>query len=553
MVLRQTVGNPRRQIKAERGVQTTFITSARVVDGRIEVTSRGSRAVYSPKPVGDTVSAAQLTDHVVASTIVHGGTWTSIETVKGLVWAARALALWLVDKHDIDDLTDERLAPGMLHDGVLACARSSGTRRNLRAFLARLMPDLRADGDAFRDLLVAYSFPVDDSRVEGYEPDVADQIERVARAHVSAWFIRYRAAVTNAFDGDLPRHWLQLDAEQLLEVADSDDPALYPTRDNLTAAMTLLALADNRGPNLSTIQSYTSTSVERANHDAAFTTGVKARNRTVLRGPAPANGIFSYGGLLEFVAAATLLARHRREGSQDFRRLLFVDEHGRSPVNTTDVQLWWWGTESDWGDPGLTRPATISFRRLRKAAELRAKRAGQPGVIGHSKKTSKLYLADAVPDVILVPGLLSTQSSMAEEARRRAKQADPESSDAVDRLASAPQVMDVGVALCASNGQSPQDPAKPCGLGPSACFFCKNGYRTPEVVPGLLATVQFTDNIRKYEPGEWINGEAPRLNLLAKRALEQFPVAMVEAVPAEAVANSRAIVACVYVEGRRSE
>ena len=182
--------------------------------------------------------------------------------------------------------------------------------------------------------------------------------------------------------------------------------------------------------------------------------------------------------------------------------------------------------------------------------------------MGQSPATARLYLADALPDVILVPGLLGTQKRMTDYWRAKTEAVvgtpSPEAlfksagdGTAIEELAQAGAIMDVGVAACTSNGESPTDEGKPCGLGPVACFVCPKGFRTPEIIPGLLATVEFTEDIRKYEPDEWVTSEAPVLNSLARKALDQFPHHLVASVSAEEIANSRVLIACVYLEGRR--
>src|SRR5262249_4120691 len=139
------------------------------------------------------------------------------------------------------------------------------------------------------------------------------------------WFQRHRAAVTAALGGTLPPDWLDRPAHELIDPRTTTCPPSFRAhRDDIAAAMTALALADNKGPNLAVIQSYTAHSVERLRPDFAATPGTKARNRPVLRSPAPAGGLFSFAGILEFVTAATRVERHLRPGDADFKSLLFV-------------------------------------------------------------------------------------------------------------------------------------------------------------------------------------------------------------------------------------
>ncbi|PWB97821.1 hypothetical protein [Homoserinimonas hongtaonis] len=550
---------PRRKIADHRGVHINFITAATVEPtGSISLETRGRRAPMTLKRLGHGAIGDQLGQALLRSLHINGGTWTSSETVRTHAHLAATFARWLRDEAGIEDLSDRDLSPRLVWEGIRCCARQGGGQRNLRTLLADAMPHLREDGDIYRDFLHARALPVDVHRIEGYSPDVARAIEEVARNQVADWYSRHRKVV-GAVLGALPKDWLHLSVEDLVIRREFESSAFRIERGDLAAAMVLLALADDKGPNLATIQSYTSDSVERASEDAAFVNGVKARNRQVLRTPAPAGGLFSYGGLLEFVTAATRVDRHFRDHSEDFDRLLFIPTGGNTVMSAPDVNRWWRSTERTrvLATPNQIYPDLLSFRRLRKAALLRGRRHGH-GIIGQRQASARLYLADAVPDVILIPGLLETQRSVTSYWRTRSAGI-PRPNDAatettppeeIDRLLNAEKVMDVGVAACVSNGQSPIDPEKPCGLGPVACFMCPNGFRTPELIPGLIAAVEFTDNVRKYEPQEWLSGEAALLNQLARKTLAQFPQHQIDAASEEDITNSRALIACVYVETR---
>ncbi|MDM7885670.1 hypothetical protein QUG92_11200 [Curtobacterium sp. RHCKG23] len=391
----------------------------------------------------------------------------------------------------------------------------------------------------------------------GYSPHVVDAIEAMMKDRVAAWFQRYRRAVQDAY-GSLPQNWLQLDASDLAPHDTELPKGFATTEDELIPAMILLATLDNLGPNLAIIRSFTSDSVERSSETAGFATGVKARNNQVIRTPAPAGGLFSFVGLLDFVTAATSVDRVFRQHSFDFDRLLFIPTGADEVLDHAPIGKWWSSQVAAAADRrGL--PETISFRRLRKGAANRGRSAGQK-IIGQGEQMSRIYLADAVPDVIKVPLLLATQDSVAQRWRDRTtltsadvpaeNELNPHEREAKAAIEAAEGIMDVGVAACITNGQSPINPALPCGLGPIACFTCSKGFRTPEVIPGLIAAVEFSLNIRKYEPTEWVDGEAPLLYAFAQRSLEQFPKALVDAAPNTAVDNGRALVACAYYETR---
>lgn len=542
---------PRRRVADDAGVHVNFITRADLhPSGTVTVWTRGaSRPRIFPALEG--LAGTQLTTALLDHLHINGGTWTSIATFSKQRASVKRFLFWF-HQHDLECLLDPDFTPVMAWEGVLAVGGNGGEQRNFRTFLAEALAALRPDGHAHHSALSGRALPVDEHNLQGYAPEVAASIEEVAKRRVADWFRRHRDGVRQALGGDLPRDWLARPATDLTRVGDKVPHSLRAWPDDLAAAMVLLALVDDKGPNLSVILSHTADSVERAGEDTAFTTSVKARNRQVLRTPAPASGLFSYGGLLEFVTAATRVDRHLRDDGSDFARLLFVAKGDSAVMSTRQVNLWWDMTVQDWPDRAIPRPDNLSFPRLRKAARLRGERHDRV-LVGQAQSTARLYLADAVPDVILIPGLIDVQNSVTAYWRGQTVQVTQEEEDAVEPLTSSKAVMDVGVAVCSSGGQSPIDPDRPCGLGPVACFVCPNGYRTPEVIPGLLAAVQFTDGIRKYEPAEWLTGEAPVLNTLARKALAQFPAPVVAAASDEDVHNARALVACVYLEGRRRD
>lgn len=555
---------PRRRISDDRGVHINFIKAAEVLEsGQICVSTRGQKTPTILGSLGGTSAAVQVTQALFYRLHINGGTWTSSATLVGVRGYAKIFINWLASAYGIEDLDAADLTPFIVWEGIQSSFSDGGRQRNLRTFLADALGELRIDGDVYRDFLYGRALNVDQSSLEGYAPEVASAIEIIARQHVGEWYVRHRDAVRNSV-GSLPVNWLRIPAPRLVqrEWAEECPREFLVEEQDLAAAMVLLALIDDKGPNLSTIQSYTSDSFERAGEEASFVTGVKARNREVLRTPAPAGGLFSYGGLLEFVTAATRVDRMFRNHDLDFDRLLFVPSGSETVVALPEVNKWWRRNSNLWDLPGVSFPGGLSFRRLRKAAVLRGKQNGTV-VIGHKPAMARLYLADALPEVILVPGILGTQSDVTDYWRTKTREigmkvsseAETEVSviSGLDGLINATAVMDVGVAACATNGQEPGDDSRPCRLGPVACFVCPNGYRTPEIIPGLAAAVEFTEDIRKYEPEEWVLSDAPILNSLAKKALAQFPPALVAGVPAEAIANSKVLIACVYMEGRTNE
>lgn len=545
----------------QRGVNPNYITEAtRTTDGDLRLAVSGSRDPIFIRQLRPTQAGDQLTAHLLNTIHLGGGTWTSATTVRTVASGARQFLVELEGLAGCTRLHDELLTEVNLWDAIVRAAGNASKRRNLRRFVSGALERWHPNGAALSEALFAYTIPVTKPAVVGYAPDIIDAIEASMKEQVSAWFLRYREAVENAY-GTLPQDWLQLKSSALAPQAMTLPEAFEVDESDLVPAIILLAVLDNLGPNLSVIRSFTSDSAEQSSETAGYATGVKARNNQVIRTPAPAGGLFSFVGLLNFITAATTVDRAFRQHSFDFDRLLFIPTGANEVLGEKQIRKWWSSHVAAAADRGGL-PDSISFRKLRKGAANRGRSSGQR-IIGQSEEMSRIYLADAVPDVIRVPLLLATQDNVAQHWRDRTsltsadvpdeRELDQHERDAKSAIEAADGIMDVGVAACISNGQSPTNPALPCGLGPIACFTCPKGYRTPEVIPGLVAAVEFSSNIRKYEPAEWVDGEAPLLYAFATRSLEQFPKALVDEAPDTAVDNGRALVACAYYETRLRE
>lgn len=558
MRLGKESSNGRRSPGDAGGVHVNFITQAVVdAEGAFVVDIRGESTSRRIDPVGATIAAAQLTEALKERLNVSGGTWTSAETLAKHVYSCSKFLAMLLEQHGVDDLASPYLTTDIVWETVLKVGHHGAAQRNLRSLLADAFPGIRDDGNDFEEVLNAGRLQTDVYRQAGYAPSVADAIEAFVKPFVAAWYTRHRSAVASAL-GEQRKDWLTLPAQTIIRAAEYSPVDFKVTIDDLAPAMVLLSLIDNKGPNLSVMRSYTSDSAERSNTDAGFATGMKARNKEVLRTPAPAGGLFSYLGLLEFLTAATRVDRYFRQHSDDFDRLLFVRSGGSKTIDGATVNTWWKRTLQRTQDPNPLLPPSVSFQKTRKAAALRARREGQD-VIGHGPAMKRVYSADAVPDVIAVPLLLQTQATVAEQWRGRiaglaeggtAEPSTAAEEAAAEAIGSAKAIMDVGVAACITNGQAPDNQDLPCGLGPVACFTCPKGFRTPEVIPGLIGAVQFTDNIRKYDPAEWIDGHAAKLNVLAQKSLAQFPRHLVESALPIAIDTGRVLVACAYSETR---
>lgn len=545
----------------QRGVNPNYITEAtRTTAGDLRLAVSGARNPIFIRQLGSTAAGDQLTEHLLRSIHLSGGTWTSAATVRTVASGARQFLVELEDLAGCTRLDDELLTEVILWDAIVRAAGNVSKRRNLRRCVCGALEQWHPDGEVLSEALFAYTIPVTKPAVVGYAPDIMDAIEASMKERVSAWFLRYREAVQRTY-GTLPKDWLQLEPPALAPQAVALPQGFEVHEDDLVPAMILLAVLDNLGPNLSVIRSFTCDSAEQSSETAGYATGVKARNGQVIRTPAPAGGLFSFVGLLNFITAATNVDRAFRQHSFDFDRLLFIPTGANEVLGEKHIRKWWsshFGAAFERG--GL--PDSISFRKLRKGAVNRGRSSGQR-IIGQSEEMSRIYLADAVPDVIKVPLLLATQDNVAQHWRDRTSltsadvpdeiELEQHERDAKAAIEAADGIMDVGVAACITNGQSPTNPALPCGLGPIACFTCPKGYRTPEVIPGLVAAVEFSANIRKYEPAEWLDGDAPLLYAFATRSLEQFPKSLVDAAPDTAVDNGRALVACAYYETRVRE
>ena len=176
----------------------------------------------------------------------------------------------------------------------------------------------------------------------------------------------------------------------------------------------------------------------------------------------------------------------------------------------------------------------LRFQALRrKALEQAVTTNPRADVHGHSSITRVHYLANVLPEHVLVKHATAAQDDIIESALSRFMAVDQLTEGAGKRLAIAVQngqAMDAVASVCISGGNDPVEETKPCSLGLAACFTCPNGYRTVDQVPGLLATVRFAEIIRDNDPDEWESGDASALHFYASESLKQFPSTVVDAV-----------------------
>ncbi|WP_146242524.1 MULTISPECIES: hypothetical protein [unclassified Curtobacterium] len=373
----------------QRGVNPNFITEAtRTSSGDVRLIVSGSRDPILIKQLRLNDAGDQLTEHLLMSIHLHGGTWTSSQTVLTLAnRAGRFLSILSRETGSIS-LSDATLDVSVLWSAINGAAKNHGDRRNLRRCVCGALERWHPNGAALSEALFSYTIPVTKPAVTGYSPDVVDAIEAMMKDQVAAWFQRYRRAVQDAY-GSLPQDWLQLDASDLAPQETALPKRFATTEDELVPAMILLATLDNLGPNLGIIRSFTSDSVERSSEIAGFATGVKARNNQVIRTPAPAGGLFSFVGLLDFVTAATSVDRAFRQHSFDFDRLLFIPTGADGVLDHAPIGKWWSSQVAAAADR-RDLPDSISFRKLRKGAANRGRSSGQriigqPSLCEHSR------------------------------------------------------------------------------------------------------------------------------------------------------------------------
>jgi hypothetical protein len=320
---------------------------------------------------------------------------------------------------------------------------------------------------------------------------------------------------------------------------------LYPAHEVLTAALILQCLADDVGLNLSTMLRTDPTDLVYIGLQHGILTVAKARNHSEDELSVRTSSMFSLGGLVETLTALTRLPRHHRathlatgEDVPEVVNKIYV-EHLANPRQAeilTDRRIHnaWRSTAFDrhWELPDVDRGEHgLRFRALRnKSLERAIKKDPDADVHGHSQRTRLHYLAHVLPEHTLVRHAAAAQDDMLETALSRFVPVTQQEDGAAGELAAVDQadLLDVVVGVCSSAGNDPDDVSTPCSLGLAACFTCPNGFRTADHVPGLLATVAFTEIIRDNDPDEWEHGDAGLLHHYATKCLDEFPESLVD-------------------------
>ncbi|GAB2582272.1 hypothetical protein [Microlunatus antarcticus] len=316
---------------------------------------------------------------------------------------------------------------------------------------------------------------------------------------------------------------------------------LYPDRATLTAALILHCLGEDSGYNYAVLMEKSVDSLVYIGEDTALEANVKARNQSQDTRPTSTASIFTPGGIVEVLTAISRFSRHARRhlvddaGAQPpiVGRLYVAhdSEPAESKVLTNtylhngwraDVFAHYWTLQTD------HQTVSLRFRALRLVAQARAMKDGlKADVHGHSERTKVHYLANSLPAHTFHQHATEAQNAFHDDTvagfRHPNVNDDHPAAAALAAAAEHGTVADVEVSLCASGGNDPVEPTKPCSLGIVACFECPNGYRTVDQIPGLLAAVELTHIIEDNNANEWETGEASQLRFFAQAALDQFP------------------------------
>jgi hypothetical protein len=326
--------------------------------------------------------------------------------------------------------------------------------------------------------------------------------------------------------------------------------ALHLRNDILVAGLILQCLADDTGLNQATMLRTEPTDLIYTGEEHGLLLTAKARNHSEDKLPVSAESMFSAGGMVATLTALTRFNRHYRavhlagadaDEIPDVVNKIYVEhwrDCQRAEILTNNrIHHGWRSTAFDahWKNPDITRrDHGLRFRALRnKSLERGITKNPNADVHGHGRRTRLHYLAHVLPEHTLVAHATAAQDDIVEQALARFAAPVAGATDGVAKeLADVDEkdLLDVVVGVCATGGNDPDDTGTPCSLGLAACFVCPKGYRTADHVPGLLATVAFTEIIRDNDPDEWENGEASLLHFYARESLAQFPAALVETV-----------------------
>jgi hypothetical protein len=346
--------------------------------------------------------------------------------------------------------------------------------------------------------------------------------------------------------------------------------ALHPPVDVLVAALILHCFAELSGMNLAVMLRTEPQDLVRTGEKTGILSTSKARNHSEDAVAVRTESNQTLGGLIEALTGLTRFSRHFRtkelghvEDVPEVVHRLYVmhKRDARQSEVLTNQQLHkGWRSESfdvHWPEKELDREAVgLRFTALRRKALERAVAANPKGdVHGHSARVRVHYLANVLPEHTLVRHATAAQDEIIEAALAKFTAITESTNERAKQLAATLEQgrpTDVVVGVCASGGNDPDEPARPCSLGLAACFTCPSGYRTADHIPGLIALVRYAQIIKDNDPDEWENGDASLLSFFATECLKQFPIATVRAVEAHADLRSQmAVINGLYTELRR--
>lgn len=554
-----------------------------------------------------TAVGVQMFRAMAASLRVHGdGDWESSAWLNGFSAAIARLVDELVAS-GVRDLSDADVTLTQLRDALGVFAPEQA--RSLNKLLARAVKANHPNGQQLARALRNTTYIVKDSSTTPYDEDEAAAIEAVAKRRLSDAFIAQRAVLQDLGYDVNGRAWLRIPAEEVVArarhllpptgaVPGIDAPraqlaayallnprlfgpvrgrpratfhsalldvahALYPPVEVLTAALIVHCLAETVGLNVATMLGTRPDDLLYTGTTTGILQVAKARNHTEDDLAVRTDSMFTLGGLVATLTGLTRFSRHFRATElagmtplPDVVNRLYV-EHVADPARSQTLplarvqQAWRSKVFDEHWPPALDRDHVgLRFRALRSQALLRAVKTDPDGdVHGHTPRVRVHYLAHVLPDHVLHKHAAAAQDAILSDAQHSFA----ERAEAAARLAEVPEDsrLDVIVGTCVSAGNDPDKPDTPCSLGLAACFTCPNGYRTVEHVPGLLATVAFTQLIADNDPQEWANGDASALHYYATECLKQFPQAVVDAASKTDLRPHLAVLPGLYTEMRR--
>jgi hypothetical protein len=346
--------------------------------------------------------------------------------------------------------------------------------------------------------------------------------------------------------------------------------ALYPTVDVLVAALILQCFTEQSGLNLSVMLRSDVSDLIYTGKTNGILNLAKARNHSEDALAVRTGSNKTLGGLMEALSGMTRFSRRWRalhlisdDDVPEVVNRLYV-EHRRDVwkselVKNNRMHYGWRQSSFDkhWQDEALDREKVgLRFQALRrKVLEGAVTKNAKADVHGHTKRTRVHYLANVLPEHVLSRHSEAAQDAIVDAAVKRFAVTSEKGGDAASTLVKAVDsgmTADLITSVCVSAGNDPDEESKPCSLGLAACFTCPNGYRTVDHIPGLLATVRYTEIIRDNDPDEWENGEAALLNFYAVETLAKFPSGVVESLRNDVVIDGHVLtIHHLYTELRR--